>query len=159
VLLQILVSPELKSKYGAKGDRQQALSVTQTNGCLVQVHYNRVAEDGISSHKEITVMFLPSLSDSIPILEVGQAQSREQQQAKLEHDIADNNEKVCTIKEASLFHDQLVEREVKSHNVVFVSQTCVVSFLCYKIHFSEWARSACIFWCMGKEEDDVQISA
>jgi uncharacterized protein (DUF39 family) len=93
-------------------------------GCLVQVHYNRVAEDGISSHKEITVMFLPNLSDSIPILEVGQAQSREQQQDKLEHDIADKDEKVCTIKEASLFHDQLVEREVKSHNVVFVFQTC-----------------------------------
>jgi hypothetical protein len=118
-------------------------------GCLVQVHYNRVAEDGISSHKEITVMFLPNLSDSIPIMEVGQAQSSEQQQAKLEHDIADKNEKVCTIKEASLFHDQLVEREVKSHNVVFVSQTCVVSFLCYKIHFSEWARSACILLGMG----------
>ncbi len=73
----------------------------------MQVHYNRVAEDGISSHKEITVMFLPNLSDSIPILEVGQAQSMEQQQAKLENDIADKNEKVCTIKEASLFHDQL----------------------------------------------------
>lgn len=94
-------------------------------------------------------MFLPNLSDSIPILEVGQAQSREQQQAKLEDDIADKNEKVCTIKEASLFHDQLVEREVKSHNVVFVSQTYVVSFLCYKIHFSEWARRACIFLGMG----------
>lgn len=30
--LQMLVSPELKSKYGAKGERRQALSVTQTNG-------------------------------------------------------------------------------------------------------------------------------
>ncbi len=90
----------------------------------MQVHYNRVAEDGISSHKEITVMFLPNLSDSIPILEVGQAQSREQQQAKLEHDIADKNEKVCTIKEASLFHDQLVEREVKSHCCLCLSDMC-----------------------------------
>jgi hypothetical protein len=32
VLLQMLVSPELKSKYGAEGDRWQALSVTETNG-------------------------------------------------------------------------------------------------------------------------------
>ncbi|CAK9252121.1 unnamed protein product, partial [Sphagnum jensenii] len=64
---------------------------------VIEVHYNRVAEDGISSHKEITVMFLPNLSDSIPIMEVGQAQSREQQQAKLEHDIADKNEKVCEV--------------------------------------------------------------
>lgn len=32
----------------------------------MQVHYNRIGKDGLFSHKEITVLFVPNLSECLP---------------------------------------------------------------------------------------------
>lgn len=60
----------------------------------VQVHYERQGENGLPSLKEITVMFLPSISDIIPSTEVWQARWRARQQAKLESEAAAKKTKV-----------------------------------------------------------------
>ena len=36
----------------------------------MQVHYNRIGKDGLFSHKEITVLFVPNLSDCLPSVDV-----------------------------------------------------------------------------------------
>lgn len=36
----------------------------------VQVHYDRVGNDGLFSHKEITVLYVPDLSDCLPSLDL-----------------------------------------------------------------------------------------
>uniref|UniRef100_A0A7I4AB36 EF-hand domain-containing protein n=1 Tax=Physcomitrium patens TaxID=3218 RepID=A0A7I4AB36_PHYPA len=51
---------------------------------IVEVHYERLGEDGLPSHKEITVMFLPTISDCVPSIEAWQAQWKARQQAKIE---------------------------------------------------------------------------
>lgn len=32
----------------------------------MQVHYNRIGKDGLFSHKEVTVLFVPNLSECLP---------------------------------------------------------------------------------------------
>lgn len=34
-----------------------------------QIHYDRIGEDGLFSHKEITVIFVPDLSECLPSLD------------------------------------------------------------------------------------------
>nr|XP_024373654.1 uncharacterized protein LOC112281406 isoform X1 [Physcomitrium patens]PNR55140.1 hypothetical protein PHYPA_006034 [Physcomitrium patens] len=60
---------------------------------IVEVHYERLGENGLPSHKEITVMFLPTIS-CISSGEVWQAQWKARQQAKLESDAAAKKTKV-----------------------------------------------------------------
>lgn len=35
----------------------------------MQIHYDRVGKDGLFSHKEVTVLFVPDLSECLPSLE------------------------------------------------------------------------------------------
>ena len=37
--------------------------------CLLQIHYDRIGEDGFFSHKEVTVLFVPDLSECLPSLD------------------------------------------------------------------------------------------
>lgn len=37
---------------------------------FLEVHYNRIGKDGLFSHKEITVLFVPNLSECIPSVEL-----------------------------------------------------------------------------------------
>jgi hypothetical protein len=38
--------------------------------CYVfQIHYDRIGKDGFFSHKEITVLYVPDLSDCLPSLD------------------------------------------------------------------------------------------
>jgi len=36
----------------------------------MQVHYKRIGKDGLFSHKEITVLFVPNLSECLPSVDV-----------------------------------------------------------------------------------------
>ena len=36
----------------------------------MQVHYNRIGKDGLFSHKEITVLFVPNLSECLPSVDI-----------------------------------------------------------------------------------------
>lgn len=36
----------------------------------MQVHYNRISKDGLFSHKEITVLFVPNLSECLPSVDM-----------------------------------------------------------------------------------------
>ena len=40
----------------------------------LQIHYNRVGKDGLFSHKEITVLFVPDLSECLPSFDAWRAQ-------------------------------------------------------------------------------------
>lgn len=40
----------------------------------LQIHYDRIGKDGLFSHKEITVLFVPELSDCLPSLETWRQQ-------------------------------------------------------------------------------------
>lgn len=43
--------------------------------CLeMQIHYDRIGKDGLFSHKEITVFFVPDLSECLPSLDAWRAQ-------------------------------------------------------------------------------------
>ena len=35
----------------------------------LQIHYDRVGKDGIFSHKEVTVLYVPDLSECLPSLD------------------------------------------------------------------------------------------
>jgi hypothetical protein len=72
----------------AKESTQLDLSGCKTWSRILEVHYERQGENGLPSLKEITVMFLPSISDIIPSTEVWQARWRARQQAKLEIEAA-----------------------------------------------------------------------
>ncbi|TVU07901.1 hypothetical protein EJB05_41277, partial [Eragrostis curvula] len=37
---------------------------------FIEVHYNRIGKDGLFSHKEITVLFVPNLSECLPSVDV-----------------------------------------------------------------------------------------
>lgn len=37
---------------------------------LLQIHYNRVGKDGLFGHKEITVLFVPNLSECLPSVDL-----------------------------------------------------------------------------------------
>jgi len=37
---------------------------------FVEVHYNRIGKDGLFSHKEITVLFVPNLSECLPSVDI-----------------------------------------------------------------------------------------
>ncbi|KAL8142335.1 hypothetical protein V2J09_015367 [Rumex salicifolius] len=41
---------------------------------FLEVHYDRVGKDGLFSHKEITVLFVPDLSDCLPLLDAWREQ-------------------------------------------------------------------------------------
>lgn len=60
----------------------------------MQVHYERLGEDGLPSHKEITVMFLPTLGACIPSPEIWQMQWNQRQQARLDSEAAAKQAKV-----------------------------------------------------------------
>jgi hypothetical protein len=36
----------------------------------MQIHYNRIGKDGLFSHKEITVLFVPNLSECVPSVDI-----------------------------------------------------------------------------------------
>lgn len=40
----------------------------------LQIHYDRVGKDGLFSHKEVTVLFVPDLSECLPSLDAWRAQ-------------------------------------------------------------------------------------
>ena len=42
--------------------------LTFSSWCL-QIHYDRVGNDGLFSHKEVTVLFVPDLSECLPSLD------------------------------------------------------------------------------------------
>lgn len=42
--------------------------------CYLQIHYDRVGKDGLFSHKEVTVLFVPDLSECLPSLDEWRAQ-------------------------------------------------------------------------------------
>jgi hypothetical protein len=42
--------------------------LTFSSWCL-QIHYDRVGKDGLFSHKEVTVLFVPDLSECLPSLD------------------------------------------------------------------------------------------
>ena len=41
------------------------------NNCFwhLQIHYDRVGKDGLFSHKEVTVLYIPDLSDCLPSID------------------------------------------------------------------------------------------
>lgn len=40
----------------------------------LQIHYDRVGKDGLFSHKEVTVYFVPDLSECLPSLDTWRTQ-------------------------------------------------------------------------------------
>ncbi|KAL2613073.1 hypothetical protein R1flu_024765 [Riccia fluitans] len=53
---------------------------------FLEVHYERTGEDGLSSHREVTVIFLPDLSKCLPSLGDWQLQCTQLRQSKLERE-------------------------------------------------------------------------
>ncbi|URD78443.1 cell division cycle and apoptosis regulator 1 [Musa troglodytarum] len=41
---------------------------------FLEIHYNRVGKDGLFSHKEVTVLFVPNLSECLPSVDLWQSQ-------------------------------------------------------------------------------------
>ncbi|GJM98160.1 hypothetical protein PR202_ga15144 [Eleusine coracana subsp. coracana] len=53
---------------------------------FVEVHYNRIGKDGLFSHKEITVLFVPNLSECLPSVDVWKNNWIAYKKAKAERD-------------------------------------------------------------------------
>lgn len=52
----------------------------------LQIHYDRIGEDGLFSHKEITVLFVPDLSECLPALDAWREQWLAYQKAVAERE-------------------------------------------------------------------------
>ncbi|KAK4263478.1 hypothetical protein QN277_028877 [Acacia crassicarpa] len=70
---------------------------------FLEIHYDRVGKDGLFSHKEVTVLFVPDLSDCLPSLDVWHNQwlAHKKAVAEREHQLSLKREKSRDIKEAS----------------------------------------------------------
>jgi len=69
---------------------------------FLEVHYERLGGDGLPSHKEITVIFFPTLFDCVPSPEVWQTQWIERRQAKLKLEAASKEEKEAPTEEVEI---------------------------------------------------------
>ncbi|VAI89760.1 unnamed protein product [Triticum turgidum subsp. durum] len=53
---------------------------------FLEVHYNRVGNDGLFSHKEITVLFVPNLSECIPSMDIWRSNWIAYRKSKIERE-------------------------------------------------------------------------
>ncbi|XP_012568287.1 protein SHORT ROOT IN SALT MEDIUM 1 isoform X2 [Cicer arietinum] len=70
---------------------------------FLEIHYDRIGKDGFFSHKEITVLYVPDLSDCLPSLDEWRHQwlAHKKAVAEREHQIALKKEKSRAIKESN----------------------------------------------------------
>lgn len=54
---------------------------------ILQIHYDRVGEDGLFSHKEVTVLFVPDLSVCLPSLDAWREQWLSHKKVVAERDL------------------------------------------------------------------------
>lgn len=53
---------------------------------FLQIHYDRVGKDGLFSHKEITVLFVPNLSACLPSMDAWRSDWYAAKKAKAERE-------------------------------------------------------------------------
>jgi hypothetical protein len=99
----------------------------------LQVHYERLGGDGLPSHKEITVIFFPTLFDCVPSPEVWQTQWIERRRAKLKLEAASKEEKVFPLSPNVLLFPMVccecLEREKTVVAQLTISIVCCELFL------------------------------
>lgn len=56
----------------------------------MQIHYDRIGKDGLFNHREVTVLYVPDLSDCLPSLEIWREQwlAHKKEVAEREHQLA-----------------------------------------------------------------------
>lgn len=67
--------------------------------CFGQIHYHRIGKDGFFSHKEITVLFVPNLSNCLPSVDIWRTQwlAYKKDIAEREQPLSLKQEKVCLV--------------------------------------------------------------
>jgi hypothetical protein len=116
-----------------KDSTQLDLSACKVWTRFLEVHYERLGGDGLPSHKEITVIFFPTLFDCVPSPEVWQTQWIERQQAKLKLEAASKEEKVFPLSPNVLLFPMVcckcLEREKTVVPQLTISIVCCELFL------------------------------
>lgn len=76
----------------------------------MQIHYERVGKDGLSSHREVTVLYVPDISECLPSLELWRDQWISHKKAVAERDRQQNLKKEAA---AERERQQNLKKEVR----------------------------------------------
>ena len=83
---------------------------------FLQIHYDRVSKDGLHSHREITVLYLPDLSNCLPSIDQWKSQWLAHKAAGAE------KHKVFFIVLPLIFSSLGCFRKAQINNLIFVSE-------------------------------------